>query len=224
MTGTLTISGWGQPHDALAHLAPTAKHIDFARHQSAHAALLDIAAHNPTPDLVIGWSLGGQLAVRAIAAGILKPKKLVLIAAPFQFVKRPELPIGMPRDLFDKFRDNYARNPLQTLTKAWELIHKDDTNEQIVRAHLEKHDKQALLTKDWLRWLDLLEEFSCENLYLADFPPTILIHGDGDLVVYPEQSVYFAKAIPHAKHIILPGCGHAPHWHAAQLVKQVIHE
>ena len=223
MPGILTLSGWGQPHDALSHLAPTARHIDYARHQSVSAALLDIA-HEPQPDLVIGWSLGGQLAVRAIAAGMLKPRKLVLIAAPFQFVKTPQRPIGMPRDAFDTFRDNYRRNPQRTLAKAWELIAKDDTNADEVRTHLGKHEKHIVLEKDWLHWLDLLESFSCDGLHLAEFPPTTIIHGDRDLVVYPEQSLEFSKSIPHAKLISLSGCGHAPHWHDFERIKKAIHE
>jgi pimeloyl-ACP methyl ester carboxylesterase len=222
MPGIITISGWGQPHDALSALFPEARPVDFARHSSVSAALLDIAAHAPEPDMVIGWSLGGQLLVRAIAAGMLKPRKLVLIATPFQFVKTAELPMGMPRDLFDKFRDNYRRNPEQTLTKAWELICKDDTNAKEISAHLALHDKKALLAKDWLRWLELLEAFSCKDLHMADFPSTLLIHGDRDLVVYPEQSLHFAQAIPHAKLFTIEGCGHAPHWHDADKVREAI--
>jgi len=154
----------------------------------------------------------------------LKPRKLVLISAPFQFVKTPEIPIGMPRDLFDKFRDNYERNPLQTMSKAWELIHKDDTIAASVRDHLAKHDKQIVIGKNWLGWLDILGDFTCEGLHLADFPPTIIIHGDRDLVVYPEQSAYFSKAIPHAKLMMISGCGHAPHWHNTDAVRKLIYE
>jgi len=224
MPGILTISGWGQPHDALSVIAPDAMHVDFARHHSAHAAMADIAAHMSEPDIVVGWSLGGQLAVRAIAAGMLKPKKLVLIASPFQFVKRPELPIGMPPYLFEKFRDNYSKNPERTLAKAWELIAMDDTHADRVRSHIAQQDKQAVLSKDWLRWLDLLEAFSCEDLHFADFPPTTLIHGDSDLVVYPEQSLRFSQSIPHAKLLSIFGCGHAPHWHDTQAVRQAMYE
>ena len=223
MPRIITLSGWGQPHDALATVAPNALHIDYARHHSAQAALLDIANHEVHPDIVIGWSLGGQLAVRAIAAGLLHPRKLVLISTPFQFVKNETLPVGMPADLFAKFRDNYARNPELTLTKAWSLIHKDDSNADTVREHLAAHDKKTILKHDWLRWLDLLESFSCSDLHLADFPPTTIIHGDGDLVVYPQQQSYFANAIPHAKSITLTGCGHAPHWHNSEFIKQAIH-
>ena len=220
----LALSGWGQPHDALSDLAPNARHVDYARHSSAHAALLDIKAHNPEPDILLGWSLGGQLAVRSVADGLIRPRKLVLIATPFQFVKNPKLPLGMPRDVFDTFRDNYSNAPERTLRKAWELIALDDTQAGTVRSHLSKQDKQTVLAKDWLQWLNILETFSCDGLHMADFPPTTLIHGEADLVVHHEQVLGFCERIPHAKLWSLAGCGHAPHWHDADLVKQVMYE
>ncbi|NBX30079.1 alpha/beta fold hydrolase, partial [bacterium] len=177
------LSGWGQPHDALECVAPGATHIDYARHDSANAALLHIAAHARDHDVVIGWSLGGQLAVRAIAAGMLRTRALVLIAAPFQFVKNAQLPLGMPQDLFATFRANFARKPHATLNKAWELIAKDDSNDHHVRGQLATQDREAVLRGHWLAWLDLLEQYSAQGLLIENAPPTLLVHGEKDLVV-----------------------------------------
>ena len=215
---SMTLSGWGQPHDALAALAPQATHVDYARHADTPSALAHIAEEGKHHEAVIGWSLGGQLAVRAIAAGLMRPRLLVLIAAPYQFVQTPELPLGMKRDLYDKFRANYARSAQRTLDKAWELICKGDTRQEQLRTHMAAHDKEAVIAKDWLRWLDELENFSCEGLYLADFPPTLLIHGKGDAVVGHEQMERFAATIPHSRSLTLEDCGHAPHWHDHQRI------
>ena len=83
---TLTLSGWGQPFDTLSHLAPGAHAVDYAHAANASEALRMIASQGGDAELVIGWSLGGQLAARAVAEGLLSPRLLVLIAAPFQFV------------------------------------------------------------------------------------------------------------------------------------------
>jgi len=219
-----TLSGWGQPHDALAAIAPEATHIDYAHHKSVDDALAAIAAHAKNHDIIIGWSLGGQLAVRAIAAGMFKPKQLVLIATPYQFVTTPENPLGMKRDLYDKFCSNVARHPERALHKAWGLIHKGDSRAGEVRAHLDKQDRRKTLEKDWLHWLDMLDGFSFNENNLAGFPPTLLIHGDRDVVVGHEQSRLFSDAIPYAKLMIIKGAGHAPHWHDAQGVKEMISE
>ena len=214
---TMALSGWGQPHDSLAAIAPDATHIDYAQHELAEALGL-IAHEGSTHDTVIGWSLGGQLAVRAIAAGMLRPKRLVLITVPFQFVQTPERAIGMKRDLYDKFRGNYARNSARTLDKAWELIAKGDEKEETVRAYMAKGSKEDTQTRKWLYWLDALDGFSCEELNFSDFPPTLLINGTGDAVVEHAQQSQFASRILGAKSITVQGAGHAPHWHdSAQL-------
>jgi len=254
MASIMTLSGWGQPHDALAAIAPEATHVDYARHTSVLGALADIAARANEHDMVVGWSLGGQLAVRAIAAGMFRPKQLVLIATPFQFVATPQRSLGMKRDLYDKFRGNYARHPERTLHKAWELIHKGDTNADEVRRYLSRARNSplplwegagggGLLDKelsedtpppqpsptrgegesiDWLHWLELLDGFSFDETHLADFPPTLLIHGDRDVVVELKQSRRLADAIPQARLMILEGCGHAPHWHDVEGVTETI--
>jgi len=219
---TIGLSGWGQPHDALSVIAPEATHIEYAHHDNVEDALAEIATQAKNSDTVIGWSLGGQLAMRAIAARMFKPKRLVLIATPLQFAATPERPLGMKRDLYDKFRENYAKNPERTLHKAWELIHKDDTNAERIRRHMEMQDKSKVLEKEWLRWFFMLDDFAFDESPLADFPPTLLLHGDKDLVVDVAQSQHLAKAIPKSKRIVYKGCGHAPHWHDAKGVTEAI--
>lgn len=220
----LTLSGWGQPHDALTAVAPGATHFDYTPYATIEEALAAIAREASAHEVVIGWSLGGQLAARAVADRLIRPKKLVLIAAPFQFVAEKNDTLGMPRFTYDKFRDNYAKNPERTLKKAWELIHKDDVNSDIVRAQLEQYDPVHELEKDWLRWLALLDGFSFEGAALSHFPPTLLLHGDRDLVSSHAQSERFAKALPAAKLITYKGAGHAPHLHDTKAVRTAIEE
>ncbi len=220
----LTLSGWGQPHDALALIAPDATHFDYSHFANVDDALAAIAEEAKNHDAVIGWSLGGQLATRAIAAGLMRPEKLVLIGVPFQFVKNETLALGMPQDQFQKFRDNYAKNPMRTIHKSWELVAMGDKNLDTVKANLEKFDKEAMLTKNWLHWLDNLNGFSCSSLDFSGFPHTLLLHGQRDAVVSHKQAEEFVKNIPQAKHILLEDAGHAPHWHDASRIRQHIQE
>lgn len=208
------ISGWGQPEDSLRGIAPEdAEHIAYAHLASEQEAIAHIAAVADECELVIAWSLGGQLALRAIATGLLRPKKLVLIASPFQFARAKEGGIGMPPDTFAQFRQNYEQNPFATLNRAWALIAKDDANGEAVRHHLAQTDKEAVIAQNWLMWLDVLGRFSCESLYLDNAPPTLILHGKNDAVVYPAQAAALEKILPRVRVEMLPSCGHAPHWH-----------
>lgn len=219
---TLVLSGWGQPHDALNSALPDATHFAYAHYDSTKVAMAAIAESASEHDCVVGWSLGGQLAVRAISEGLMQPKKLVLIGVPFQFVKSEELPLGMPPLVYQTFCDNYASNPKRTLRKAWDLISYGDQREQDVKQYLSQHDKEEILSTNWQRWLEDLRTFSCEGFNWKNFPPTLLIHGDKDAVVWHEQSERFARLIPSATLEIWPGCGHAPHWHDSKKLYELI--
>jgi pimeloyl-[acyl-carrier protein] methyl ester esterase len=215
---TVTLSGWGQPHDALAHLAPDSVAIDYAHAANASEAMRMMAAH--APERVIGWSLGGQLAVRAVASGLIKPKQLVLIATPYQFVAEDAL----GRETFAKFYANYKNNPRRTLHKAWELIHYEDAKSDYISDQFALFDKDAVMQKDWLRWLGLLEEFSCEALDFSRFPRTLLVHGTHDKVVDFAQSERMAARIAGAQLERWEHCGHAPHLHNGARLRKLIEE
>ena len=215
---TITLTGWGQPHDALAGVAPNAMHIDYAHAADAQAAMEMIAGENA--DTIIGWSLGGQLAVRAIAAGLAAPKKLVLIATPYQFVAMD----AMGPETFQKFYTSYQRQPQRTLKKAWELLHYEDTLSGYIADQLQLYDSDTVLQKDWLLWLEILENFSCDTLDFSAFPETLLIHGLQDKVVAHTQSQRMAKNINSSVFDFWDGCGHAPHLHDGRRLEARVQE
>lgn len=219
---SISLSGWGQPEDALSAVAPNATPVGYANYDTVEEALSAIASEKP--DAVIGWSLGGQLAVRAIAMGIIAPKKLVLIAAPYEFVEISSGGLGMKRDTFDKFFDNYAKNPMRTLSKAWELVSLYDDHAALVRNQLAHFSRDTVVMGNWLKWLSLIDGFSCDALDFSKFPPTLLVHGEEDVVVEAAQSQRFANRIPGARLDLWPGCGHAPHWHDTERLKFLIEE
>lgn len=212
MAKILTISGWGQPHDALAEAVPQADHFHYHAYTTVDDCLQDLGKQAANADVVVGWSLGGQLALRAVAGGYMRPKRLVLLAVPFQFIAKEEYPLGMPRIVYDQFRQNFAANPDRTLDKSYALIAKNDLQEDYVSARL-KELRDKVKHDHWLRWFDWLQSVDCRGLNFKDFPPTTLVHGDRDVIVEPAHSARFAGLIPHARLDIWHGCGHAPHIH-----------
>lgn len=205
---SVTLTGWGQPHDALANMAPHARHIEYTHMPDIEQALVHIAQQARTAECVIGWSMGGLLACQLIARKMIKPEKLVLVATPFQFVETPSLKLGMKKPLYDQFVDNYRRNPLRTLKKAYQLITHGDKFKLLLPKG------EGILDYDWLYWLEALEHVSCVDMDFSHFPHTTLIHGLNDVVVTPDNSKHFHTHLPASDLKLIEHCGHAPHWHS----------
>lgn len=217
---TLLLSGWAQPADALAHLAKDAvlfDYSDYADVESAIAALASIPHRQ-----VIAWSLGGQLALRALAAGAIAPGHLTLIAAPIQFVSDDAALPGMGEETYRLFRDSYASDAARTMARFHGLIAKGERDMRRVMGLL-RHHPQTENTARWLPWLEGLARYKHTPTDLANPPPTLIIHGMHDQIVPYAQSERLAASMKGAALSLWPEVGHAPHLHdAARLRAEIV--
>jgi len=213
----VTLSGWAQPYDALHQLTPNATHIDYGTHADPDypEEFLEDALKNTTT--AIGWSLGGTLLMRSIKRGIVSPEKLVLIAAPAQFVRDEDFSHGMDELTFELFYENYSSDPSRTAKRFAGLIAKGDSKERDIIAGLDGSDD----ADKWHPWLDLLEEQRAEDSF-DGFPPTLIIHGQQDAIVSHTQAEWLAQHLPNATLHSLPDAGHAPHLHDTDACASVI--
>ena len=215
----LILSGWAQPVGALAMLEMDALTFDYSDYASPEESFLNLQRFRDI-DHIIAWSLGGQLAVRAIAAGVLSPKHLTLIAAPYQFVSAGDI-LGMDPLTFAQFHQNYAQNPARTKARFHALVAKGDAKANAVLAQL-THHPNVENTARWLPWLDALATTSLIESDLVRVPPTPIVHGENDAIVPVNQAMWFAKRLPHAQLQRWPETGHAPHLHdAARLIAEI---
>ncbi len=213
---TLTLSGWTQPSDALARRMPGSTWFDYSDYPSAEASFEGLQQFADMP-YIVGWSMGGQLALRAIAAGILKPRHLTLIASPWQFVSD----YGMGGRTFELFRDTYAKDAAAHKERFHALIAKGDKHEQRILGELEHHE-DVENTARWLPWLQELASYSFDkdkHLYL---PPTLLIQGENDTIVRLPQALKFQKELPQITLSRWADTGHAPHISDPQRLRQEI--
>jgi pimeloyl-ACP methyl ester carboxylesterase len=217
----LALSGWAQPYDALAHLMPEAHHLPYAAYGSWETLVTALTPHADTP-LAVGWSLGGALLMRAAALGVIRPKKLVLLAAPVQFVADDTFPHGMGRETFTLFRHNFLENPHKTARRFAHLIADGDTHYEAVVHHLQQHSKVDYTP--WGQWLDGLGAQRHDQFTLHNLPPTLLIYGEKDGIVSHKQGEYLHGILPHSRLMLLPECAHAPHVHDLEKVRHAIKE
>lgn len=221
----LAISGWAQPHDALAGVVPEGTwHLDYHACRDAEGvmALLARAEQNHF-QRVVGWSLGGVLLLSALMRGVITADQVVLIGVPYQFVSCDVFAHGMDRLTFDLFHANYAQDAPRTAARFAHLIAHGDRYAKEVLAAIPQYAKAADVDT-WLPWLRVLEQQKAAALDLEHFPSTLILHGEHDRVVSHAQAEMLAQAIPHATLVSLEGCGHAPHWHHPELVREQIEQ
>lgn len=209
---TLTLSGWATPADAVAKaIAPDAATFDYSDYPSAEASFEGLRQFRDV-EHIIGWSTGGQLALRAIADGVFRPARVTLIGVPFQFVQSADLKAAMDPFTFTTFRENYIEQPERTASRFQALVAKGDSLFKQVVGKLHLHH-EVTETERWLPWLDELGTASLAGLDLSMIPQVTIIHGTADTVVPVAQSALLAKAIPNATLQQWEGVAHAPHLH-----------
>ncbi len=216
------INGWGQVHDSLSLALPrefnNVSHLDYATF-SGWDAFLENLPKRQRVDLLIGWSLGGQIAARLVEKRIFLPKLLVLIATPFQFVADEKIPYAMNPVMLHTFKSSFHLIPGETLKRFALMIAQHDSNMKKIVENLGIEGDSG---HHWLEWLDEIGNFTCANMDFLGFPKTLIIHGDGDMVVDSRQAALFAEAIAGARLKIFKACGHAPHLHDPAKVKALI--
>lgn len=216
---TLFLSGWSQSAHAFAEAAPQAKGFDYGRFASVSACFDALAAEKP--DYVIGWSLGGQLAARAISEGMISPQKLVLVAAPYQCAASADFTQATAPEDLAASRMAFSHDPNAMLKQFYCLCALGDSRQRSVIAALLK-TRAEQENHHWLYWFDELVAFSGRNLKCDAFPPTTLIYGEADCIVPPAQGEIWAERLPQASLQRIAHCAHAPHLHDAEAVKTLL--
>lgn len=214
---TWCFNGWAQPSDGLAEIAPHARHIAYSDY-----APKEFWSHLPheSPDVLIGWSLGGQLAVRAVLEAGLCPRALVLLGTPWRFVAAPDWPQGMGRSTYDLFRENYATQPERTARRFAQLVAQGDTHSNRIAAEQATHwDTMSDRTR-WLPWLDDLAAWMPGDV--SALPPALIVHGAGDRIVASAQAAQWESRLMQSKLHLWDECGHAPHLHDAPRLRALI--
>lgn len=228
----LCLSGWGQKFDSLESIFDPiflskipqfgeVYSINYSEFSDAEKFFAKVAEQNQNPEIVIGWSLGGQLAIRLIEKRILNPKLLILLAPPFQMVKDSRIMAGMSQTTFDEFYKNFADAPTQTLKQFSILTAMNDRNASAIARTLDINNDNFEQLKFWL---EELARFSCFNVNFENFPRTLYFHGAGDMIVHVSQADYFKERIKNLRLEIFKNCGHAPHLSDLEKIQKIILE
>jgi pimeloyl-ACP methyl ester carboxylesterase len=211
------LTGWQQPANALAEIAPEALHFDYSVYHDAEAALRALPGE---ATLAIGWSLGGQLLLRAVSAGYTKPRALLLLATPFQYCADALFPGGMAAEAALAFREAYAAAPEKTLRRFQALL---CAGEEKATSLTRKMSREATVWPHGFYWLERLMGFSCGSLDFSAFPERItLVQGAKDRIVPQANALKLADALPQARSLLWPEASHLLHLHDADALRGMV--
>jgi pimeloyl-[acyl-carrier protein] methyl ester esterase len=166
----------------------------------------------PVPLMILGWSLGAQVALEWAR---LRPERvgaLVLISATPSFVQRPDWPHAMAEATLRQFGNELTVAYRLTLQRFVTLQvqgseHARDTLASL-RSHLFARGEPSPRT---LRdSLELLVSSDLRGGISAISQPALVIAGERDTITPADAARWLASALPHASLLVIPGAAHAP--------------
>lgn len=140
----------------------------------------------PDPAHLIGWSLGGELALAYALCFPERVASLTLISSTPCFMNRPDWALGQPATLLDDFDQRLAESPAALLKRFASLIRHGDSAAMRNRSLSETLQNESDLDPErlnsglrFLRTIDLRGACSTQS----ERPAITIIHGSADGVV-----------------------------------------
>ena len=172
--------------------------------------------HNTLPDrpcILVGWSLGGMMAIQLAHHSPEKLAGIVLLSSTPCFCVKADWPQGCPDSRFHAFEQMLESNSGKLSRQFFTLMFYGDA---LPRSRFNAIAKQVMDRKhpplpEALRaGLTLLNTLDLRDQLANISIPSLVMHGVHDIIVPVSAGQYLADHIPDASLDIMK-CGHAPH-------------
>ncbi|MDQ2962276.1 MAG: pimeloyl-ACP methyl ester esterase BioH [Pseudomonadota bacterium] len=175
----------------------------------AVSSLPDAAAG---PMTVLGWSLGGAVAMHWARAEPERVGRLILTAATPCFVARPDWPHAMTVATLRHFGDELAVSHRLALQRFVALQVQGSEHARVVLGQLRKElfargEPSGVALRDAL---ELLASTDLRADVGAIRQPTVVISGGRDTLTPPGAGEWLCRTLPHASFRLIPAAAHAP--------------
>ncbi|MFH1429410.1 MAG: alpha/beta hydrolase [Candidatus Margulisiibacteriota bacterium] len=180
--------------------------------------------------VLVGWSMGGNIALELYQNYDLPIKGLVLISSTPKFMSIDNYDYGVSPGLCRSLRRRLVNNPYDTLRFFRTLLFPqdswgDDITDSGIILRLTGVTGQARIPQE-----ALLE--SLDELYKADYRkllpnitvPTLIIHGQDDRVCPVESAEYLYYSIPDSQLSVLKEAGHMPFITQSEQFQELMNE
>jgi pimeloyl-[acyl-carrier protein] methyl ester esterase len=221
------LHGWGMHSGLLAPLAQrlavrrSAILIDlpgygtsaWKRRPGALGALdtLALSVERAVPDnaVVLGWSLGGLVALELARRELCRIDALILVGTTPRFVAGDGWPCAIPSDEFGALRARLAADPVVCLDEFAVLAARSDARARAVLRELRRY-RHAPHAQALDAGLDILEHSDLRTALPRIAVPSLVVSGDRDRIAPPAAARFLAANLQNAELQVISGAGHAP--------------
>jgi pimeloyl-[acyl-carrier protein] methyl ester esterase len=207
----LFLNGWAADERVWQELneLPSVHMYHFLMEDSlsdVHAYLDWLCQQEGKVDLV-GWSMGGMLALELAAKYPEKISRLMIISSTAKFVQDKEYVHGVPLGNLQWLRRSVRKNSIQAQEDFYQQMFADGELIDLSKFEPEAmvESKEALLSG-----LNYLEKTDLRNILRDIKVPVHILHGEKDAICPVEAAVYMKEYLLDCKLTVFEGCGHIP--------------
>jgi pimeloyl-[acyl-carrier protein] methyl ester esterase len=156
---------------------------------------------------VLGYSMGGMIALEAASVAPHIFNKVVIVSSFPRFTATDEYAVGAPLELLRSLRDQFRCAPGEALARFFQLcalpgkISVERQSEKI-------HCAVTLGVQELDSELDYLQSADISQALPDIENPVLILHGRNDSVVSCKAAEILSSALPSARKIIFPLVGH----------------
>jgi pimeloyl-[acyl-carrier protein] methyl ester esterase len=169
-----------------------------------------LAGQLPCDALLVGWSLGGQLALQLAGRNALRVRGLVLIATTPRFVRSEDWPYGLPASVLAGFAAALERDQARTIADFLALQVRGSAEADAVLRTMQQALHERTEPEALSAGLGMLRDNDLRELARTLDIPTLIIAGQYDRVTPPAAARALAQLMPDAQLLEVARAGHAP--------------
>ncbi|MDA8429341.1 MAG: alpha/beta hydrolase [Geobacteraceae bacterium] len=159
--------------------------------------------------ILAGWSLGAQIAIEVSQLNTERVSGLVLISGTPRFVQTHDFPHGLSRLEVEGMAKKVYRNIHRAVAGFITRMFACGEDRSVAVGKL--LSSVSLPTPETaLQALEALVEADMLGCLARINCPTLILHGDCDLVCLPQASEFMEMQVPMSHRIVFAGCGHVP--------------
>ena len=169
-------------------------------------------ATSSPPLTLLGWSLGGLVAMRWALAHPHRIQRLVLVSTSPRFVAGDGWPHAMARATLERFGDELRVAWKLTINRFLALQLKGSEHSRALLSELRYRllERSAPSTATLAEALAILKESDLRGDAGRITQPTLVVSGDRDTIAYPDAARFLGEHVPTARFVLIPGAAHVP--------------